>query len=566
VRQNKLYVYLERNIHLMDRKSFLEVLTQRRQAFTSGSASLDPYTGPWTERQAIHLLRRTTFGFAPDEVQPFVQVGMQQAVNQILDNSAPMPPPPVNVYSTPQLPDPDAAYGQTWVNAPFNPGLPVEYYQARTDVLKAWWVGLMIQSPLNIREKMTLFWQNHFAIEADVVEIAQPMYYYLAELRENCLGNFKELTKTITLTPAMLRYLNGYLNAKAQPDENYARELHELFTAGKGPDSKFTEDDIKATARILTGFRINPFTSPISMFFDFTQHDTGNKSFSSFYGNTVISGKFGAAGANELDDLLNMIFANQEVSKFICRKLYQFFVYYDITPEIEDQIITPLAEVFRNNNYQVYPVMETLLKSEHFYDTLSMGCIIKSPLDFSVGVSRTFKIQYPSPAPDPQILYRSWGVTAYYAAATGLNVLDPPLVAGYPAWYQAPVFMRAWINSDTLASRLLFVNAITSGSVDVGGAELTLEPIRFAEALPSPVDPNQLVADAIDILYGLPVSQNTLNYFKSFLLGGLDDFYWSNLWNDYITDPGNQEVTNQINTRLLAMLREIMQQAEYHLS
>src|SRR5690606_22888146 len=100
-------------------------------------------------------------------------------------------------------------------------------------------------------------------------------------------------------------------NAKAQPDENYARELHELFTAGKGPDSQFTEDDIKATARVLTGFRINPFTSPISNFFDFTQHDTGNKSFSSFYGNTVITGKFGAAGATELDDLLNMIFNNQ---------------------------------------------------------------------------------------------------------------------------------------------------------------------------------------------------------------------------------------------------------------
>ncbi|MDV7395562.1 DUF1800 family protein, partial [Arthrospira platensis SPKY1] len=118
-----------------------------------------------------------------------------------------------------------------------------------------------------------------------------------------------------------------------------------------------------------------------------------------------------------------MIFSTTEVSKFICRKLYQFLVYYDITPEIEQTIITPLAMIFRNNNYEIYPVVETLLKSEHFYRELNMGCIIKSPLDFVVGLSRTFRFKFPDEQSQLQALYFSWSMIAANAAQSGLNVL-----------------------------------------------------------------------------------------------------------------------------------------------
>lgn len=549
----------------MDRSQFFELLTRPATKHLNNTGSLDPYTGPWTQTQAMHLLRRTCFGFTPHDLQDFVDLGLSEAVETLLDQSAPQPAPPVNVYATPDKPDPNAGFGQTWVNAPYNPALPVEYYQARTDSLKAWWVGLMIHSPLNIREKMTLFWQNHFAIEADVVEIAQAMYWYLSALRSNCLGNFKTLTKTITIDPAMLRYLNGYLNSKGQPDENYARELQELFTVGKGPDSQYTEDDIKAAARILTGLRINPFTSPISYFFDFTQHDTGNKSFSAFYGNKTIVGKIGQAGETEVNELLDMIFSNHEVSKFICRKLYQFFVYYDITPEIEQNIILPLATIFRTNNYEIYPVVETLIKSEHFYHELNMGCIIKSPLDFVAGLSRTFNFKFPDPQTQLQSLYLSWALIAANAAQTGLNVLDPPLVAGYPAWHQAPLFTRVWINSDSLANRLVLINNLCNGQIALGDAVIVFDPLEFIRSLPAPADPNQLVSDTVDFLYGLPVGHQTRDYFKSFLLSGLDDFYWTNLWNQYLLEPGNQEYQNAARFRILSMLREMMQQAEFNL-
>lgn len=549
----------------MDRVQFFELFARQHQKRYSGSASLQPYSGQWTQTQVIHLLRRTTFGFKPEEVIHFSDLGMNFSVDTLLEQSPTQPLPPLNVYSTSEKPDPDVAFGQTWVNAPFNPALPPEYYQARTDSLKAWWVGLMISSPLNIREKMTLFWQNHFAIEADVVELAQGMYHYLDLLRKNCLGNFKSLTKKITIDPAMLRYLNGYLNSKEQPDENYARELQELFTVGKGPGSQYTENDIKAAGGILTGYRINPFTSPFSYYFDFTQHDTGNKTFSAFYGNKTIQGKIGPAGETELDELLDMIFSNPEVSKFICRKLYQFFVYYEITPEIEQNIILPLAEIFRNNNYEVYPVVATLLKSEHFYNKINMGCIIKSPLDFVAGICRTFELQFPNAGTQLRELYLSWALIAANSAQTGLNVLDPPLVAGYPAWYQAPLFTRTWINSDSLANRLVLINNLSNGQFTSGDIKITFDPLKFIGSLPEPSDPNQLVKDAVGFLYGLTVGQQTMDYFKSFLLSGLDDHYWTNLWNQYILEPDNQEYQNAARFRLLSMLREMMQQAEFNL-
>lgn len=550
----------------MDRKTFVETLFRPRPALNMDTLSLNPYNGPWTKKEAIHLLRRTTFGFSPDQVTPFVSAGMNEAVNVILNIDTTPPSPPVNIYSTPQVPDPDAPYGTTFVNAPYNPALPPEYLQLRIDTVKAWWAGLMIHTPLTIREKMTLFWHNHFAIESDTVIFAQAMYHYLAKLRLRCLGNFKTMAKEISLEPAMLFYLNGYLNAKAQPDENYARELLELFTVGKGPGSQYTESDVKAAARILTGFRINPFSSPISYFFDFSQHDTGNKTFSSFFNNTVITGKFGPAGANELDDLLNMIFQQPEVAKFICRKLYQFFVYYEITDEVEMQIIEPLADIFRNNNYEVAPVMNTLLRSEHFYDTLSMSCVIKTPIDFNIGIARQYKMPFPSSQPDPRPLYQHWAVLTYSAANAGMNILDPPLVAGWPAWYQAPMFHRIWINSDTMAKRLLLINNITGVGLDIDGNLFKLDPIPFTDTLPDPVDPNNLIHDAVEQLFALPISQATRDYYKTFLLGGLDDAYWSTLWVTHKANPNDQATKNAVITRLSAMYREMMMQAEFHLS
>ena len=337
----------------MNRSEFLKIWKDRQTGFTpSPTAALDPYTGPWTRKEATHLLRRVCFGVKKKDVDKIVAQGLQNALKDLLVVDA-APSPPLNIYSTTGKPDPDVPFGQTFVNAPINAALPPEYYQSRTDVLKAWWVGNMIHQGTNITEKMTFFWHNHFAVEADIIQIAQGTHQYYMLLRNNCLGNFKTLAKQVTLNPGMLRYLNGYLNSKDAPDENYARELQELFTVGKGPDSKYTEDDVKAAARILTGYRINPLVMPLVYYFDFTQHDTLNKQFSSFYGNKLITGKFFNQGELELDELINMLFDNIETARHICRKLYRFFVYYDIDDTIEQTIILPLADYLKQQNFDI---------------------------------------------------------------------------------------------------------------------------------------------------------------------------------------------------------------------
>ncbi|MDQ3143210.1 MAG: DUF1800 domain-containing protein [Bacteroidota bacterium] len=551
----------------MKRSEFLTIWQDKRME--GGPApinSLNPYVGPWTSTQAIHLLKRLTFGVKKADVDTLLSKSMSQAVDSllVLDNT---PAPPLNIYSTPQIPDPDVPFGQTFVNAPINANLPPQYYQARTDSLKAWWTGNMVNQKLNITEKLTLFWHNHFAVEADQVQIAQALHQYYKLLRENCLGNFKALTKLITLNPAMLRYLNGYLNSKEAADENYARELQELFTVGKGPDSKYTEDDVKAAAKILTGITINITVMPLTYFFNFFAHDTTTKRFSSFYGNKVIAGRPFAQGELELDDLLTMLFDNTETARHICRKLYRFFVYYEISEDVEQNIIRPLAVELRNNNFNIKPVLETLFKSQHFYDYANLACVIKSPLDYSVGLCKEFGIQFPNSS---NLLnqYLGWGIVTSLAAYQGLNIGDPLVVSGWQAWYQQPQYHEIWINADTLASKNSTADKITSSAgVTLNGVTIKIDPTIFASQLDKPESAADHVKEAVQLLYNFNLSDSSLLYLKDFLISGYpNDSYWTEAWIQYKADPTNPILKNAVAIRLNALYREMIRQAEYHLS
>ena len=192
-----------------------------------------------------------------------------------------------------------------------------------------------------------MFLIDHFGNEASEVGNANWVFRQQELIRQYTLGNYKNLVRDITKDIAMLRYLNGYLNQASAPDENYARELMELFTLGKGPGSQYTENDVKEAAKVLTGWQVNATT--YTTVFNSNRHSTANKTFSSFFNNTVITGRTGAtAGDLELDDLLNMIFAQQEVAKYIVRKFYRWFVYYTIDSATETNVITPLADIFQN--------------------------------------------------------------------------------------------------------------------------------------------------------------------------------------------------------------------------
>src|SRR5688572_21347701 len=356
-------------------------------------SGLTPYAGTWGGRQVAHLLKRTMFGAKKTDIDYFLTRTPGQAVDELLTVPATPPAPPVKNYdnSTIDPGDPDYAIpqGQTWVNINTRDG---NAENRRVTSLKSWWLGLMMNQDRNILEKMVLFWHNHFATETNDIGRAIWCYQNNIILRQFALGNFKNFVRAITLDTGMLRYLNNYLNSNTAPDENYARELQELFTLGKENNPNYTEDDVKQAARVLTGWRIDNNTNTV--LFQANRHDTGNKQFSTFYNNTIIAGKTGALGGEqELDALLNMIFAKSvEVSEFIVRKLYRWFCYYSIDPATEANVIQPLAKIFRDSNWEIKPVLSSLFQSEHFFDALNQGCLIKSPLDMTVGVCREFGI------------------------------------------------------------------------------------------------------------------------------------------------------------------------------
>jgi uncharacterized protein (DUF1800 family) len=494
---------------------------------------------------------------------------MGEAVDAVLTVPSVQPTAPLKTYpnsTTAGDPDMGIATGATWVNINTTDG---GINSRRIQSLKNWWMGLMINSDRNIREKMVMFWHNHFATETATIGNGIWSYQNNLVIRTNALGNFKAFVKSITTDPGMLRYLNGYLNTKNAPDENYGRELQELFTVGKGIDGAtqtYSEADVKAAAHLLTGWTIDG-TNNVAVFNN-NKHDTTNKVFSAFYNNTVITGRSGAtAGALELDDLVNMICDADETALHICRKLYQWFVYYDINAATEANVIVPLAQVLKTNNYDIVPTLSTLFKSEHFFDPLNQGCLIKNPIDFIVGFCRVFSLQFPA-ASDITGNNNMWQYLQTIGTSLQQNIGDPPAVAGWPAYYQLPQMHELWINSDTLPKRNQFTNIIINTGYTRSGKTIKVDPTLFAKSLSNPTDPNVLIDDAVLYLLTVPLSTDSKTQIKKdILLGGqISDHYWSDAWTSYINTPGNMANTEIVMSKLSSLFNYLTSLSEYQLS
>lgn len=557
----------------MDRREFLtakrkpQPVTQNKTAGRT-SSGLQLYTGPWTRNEIIHLLKRTMFGAKPADVSYFESKTMIETVDELLNPVDPLPNPPLKDYSTTSAlsPDNDVPAGGTWINSINNDGT---IQSLRRSALKKWWIGCQINQDRSIREKMTLFWHNHFSTETTDVGNANMLYNHVNLLRTNCLGNFKQLVRSITIDSAMLIYLNGRFNTVTAPDENYARELQELFTLGKENNPNYTEADVKAAAKVLTGWQVSSTTLPFASFFTSSRHDSTNKQFSSFFNNTVITGRTGTtAGALELDDLLNMIFNKQvEVSRFIAKKLYRFFVYSEIDATTQTNVIEPLALELRLNNWDIKIAMERLLKSEHFYDVLNQGAQIKSPLDHIIAVCREWNIVFPNSITEYADAYGMWNYILAAAANAGQNLGDPPNVAGWPAFYQTPQYYELWVNTDTLPKRNQFTDIMIGNGYTRNGKKIWIDAVEFTKTLPNPGDPNQLIIDILAVIFQIELSQASRDQLKKdFLLSGQDqDYYWTNAWNAYIFNPITANY-NIVNTRLRGLYKYFMNLAEYQLA
>ena len=525
---------------------------------TSGLAQ---YSGPWTKKQVRHLVKRTMFGAKKSDVDFFANMTITQAVDILISPLIVQPDPPLNNYTQAyNQNDPDVPAGQTWVNANFG---DLEY--SRNSSLNNWWHSQMFNQNQSIVEKMTLFFHNLLVTSFEAVEKARWMYINVKTYRENCLGNYKDLVKKATLDPQMLRYLNGHYNTKTSPDENYARELQELFTLGVG--AGYSESDVQQAAKVLTGFRTISTNPPSDVYyFDPSKHDTNNKTFPGFYGGTIITGgATEAAALAEIDALLTMIFARDETARFICREIYRFFVHYNIDATIENNVIVPLATMFKNGNYEIAPVLKTLFKSQHFYDVLANGGMIKSPVDYLVGMCREFSMPLP-PTSQVAQYYEVFNRIRTEAILQDQEITNPPNVAGWNPYYQSPAFHRIWISANTLQKRNKFSDKMASTGYTVQGYSMKLYILNFTATLSNPGDPNALIQEVIDIMLREDLSATIKTFLKDFLLTGqTTDSYWTTAWANYISAPSNPTYLNIVNTRLTNLYKYIMSMPEYQL-
>jgi len=538
----------------MDRRDFLTRVRKKTTRYTSNNfaGGLNPYTGSWTRNEVAHLLKRTMFGATKTDIDYFLTLSPNDAVNELLSNTITVTPP-LRDYGLIKdeedvlHDDLGVLQGQTWVNdlnTLSDSEVRNQINGLRISSLCKWWAGLIVHQNRSITEKMVMFWHHHFSVQKEEVENATMLWRHHNLLRTNALGNVKQLTKDVSIDPAMLLHLNGYLNSKLAPDENYGRELQELFTIGKGPDSLYTENDVIAAARVLTGWRIDSTT--LTSYFQSSAHDTGSKSFSSFYNNTTISSN----GDQEVNDLVNMIFNTTEAARFICRKLYKWFVYYQVDDDTETNVITPLAELLRTNNFEIKPVLETLLKSEHFFDPAYQACYIKNPYDIIVGTLREFNVPFPAYT-DYVSGYPLFDAIFNKASEMQQTLLQPPDVAGWPSYYQEPMFYELWVNSNSLPKRANYTDALIGDNM--------IDVKAFAAYSSNPADPNQLINDITALLLRYPLSANSKTYTKNkFLLNNTtDDTVWTNAW--------NSNNTTVINASLKELFKFIMNLPEFHL-
>lgn len=520
---------------------------------------LSEYSGPWTETEAAYLLKRTVFGATLDQINQASQLGLTSFVNTLrllyLD--------PIYDYPLAFLPEETITpYGQTWVDQvyPNDQQARINHENARKDSLEAWLFEQFNNNELNIRNKMILFWHNHFAVKFSPDSRATFDYFML--LNEYAIGNFKELVKNITINPSMLLFLDGASNSKDNPNENFARELLELFTIGKGPQigegdySNYTEDDIRSIAKALTGWKVEGILSStsgsVTSNFDVNNHDLGDKALSHHFNNAVITNN----GSNEYADVIDKIFEQEETARFICRKLYRYFVNSEIDNYIEDNIIADLANTLYVNNYEIWSVLIELLRSEHFYKPEFRGAIIKNPFELIFSQLNSLDSR---PMFDFESSYNKYLTISLSSTAMGANLLIPHSVAGWPAYYQAPQFYKIWINSSLISTRLDFSRKITVGEgvVDLFDEAYEVDYLHFLNSLSVPSDPIKVVDDLSLIFCPVDLNSTKKELLKSILTDNLPDFEWTLQYNEYQANPNDSDLSNPINQKIAQTLFQL---------
>ena len=541
---------------------------------------LDPYTSTLTADKAAHLLRRATFGPTQAEITNFTGLTAAQAVQQLISNANYSPPPPVDLDST------KSTAGQTYLDKPFNGDRNFDFGH----YLRYWWLGLMTSqtAPPSLLDKLTLFWQNHFVTTREIVDDYRYVNQYLLLLRNNALGNFRTLVTKISTEPAMLKYLNGNENEVGLPNENYARELQELFTVGAfdfAGNKNYTEDDVKAAARVLTGWKYTNYwvvgSTSFATTFTNSKHDSTNKTFSAKYNNTVITGRATnpsatvTAGDAELADLVTMLLNHPHTPRFICRKLYRWYVNPNVTQTIEDNVIVPLAQFFSSagNNYAIQPVIQKLLTSQIFFDDTNRGAIIKSPAELAVGSLRLFNQPVPNMTTEYAAFKTYFDFVFWRMRDLQMALIDQPSVFGYEPYYQTG-YSKIWMNTTTIALRNDYTDAFIwrwlvvkpgyNMGIDVLAWATSLQT-NFADVSGTPAISCVDVQNAFSKnLFATDLLQSQKDFLiDTIMMQGIPRTSWTFEWNAYRTTPTDTNKKNAVTWRLQNLMKYMLRMAEY---
>lgn len=522
------------------------------------------------ERLAKHLLRRTSFKINSTRIQNFAAMTAEAAVDQLFVNFPLQLTEPINGET-----------GQPWINNP-NASAPPEW--KGKNYVKVWWINEAYRDE-SIISKITLFLHQYFSIHVDSAESGNT-FDYLNLLRFYAKGSYRDLALKMVTDNMMSAYLDNRWNHKWNPNENFAREFFELFTIGEGPQigpgnyTNYTEADIAEAARLLTGWRFSDRNDPASYDADtglsrnttlFNYHDSNPKTFSSAFNNLSIQGAQNDSEMwTELETFVDMIFDQAATAVSLCRRLYRFFVSSNITTEVENDIIQPLAVICQNNNYNIELTLKTLLKSKHFFNAAGelpgkvIGSMIKSPLDIVLHTMNFFGIEPPHPVSDAQNHYENfwwWSIMDITMDQGGFDLLEPNNVAGYPGFYQDPYYARGWFNSATIIPRYKVPEMFLTGQRlltwgTIGGVHFDMLAFVESGAMGiNPSDATQMVTILCENLFAETPNSERLDYYlNNVLLLGISPQQWTDSEWAYYQNTGDSSGIKVALNRLFTTL------------
>jgi hypothetical protein len=570
-------------------------------------ASLAEKTSTLGYENAMHLLRRTTFKPSKALANTFASLTPAQALDQLF------------TFTTPSMTKPVRKEDGTQYFPDFNnTGIvyDVAYDGVSPYEMIHYWAYNSIKDN-SIQWKLSLLLHSMFIV---TYSSSSYTYDYMSLLNSYSNKSIKELAYKMTLNPLMLAYLSNNSNTKNSPNQNYAREFLELFTILKGPQiadgnyTNYTELDVQQAAKVLSGFRYivggalrmnyldkgitantagnipNPnnagwtyaTTNIPTGYCQLNIHDITNKTFSSAFGGTTITGSNALTGSytvyDELQAFINMIFNQQETANNYARRIYRFFVKSEITDEVEADIIAPLAthlsSLQNGVTYNLETTVKLLLKSKHFYDEDDsiaqdevIGAKVKSPFDLMLNTIGETNMTMPHPVTNSMHFFNFFNNLRSRVWTSGFQLFNSVDVSGYPGYSDGPRYDKNWVTIATLNQRYYigWIETYLNGYNNSSYITRLDSPefIRSSGNFSNPASPSVLLDELFDIFFANTPQGLRYGYFENALLNGLSVANWATTWNAWIADLTNTTKKTAVRTAIDRLLKAIFRSTEY---